>query len=160
MNALTIEQHRIAIAEEAVARSDGVGVERHHVRVACEGANEHHERALGQMKVGQQPIDHAELEARGDEDVRVSASGFKRAAEGSGFERAQGGGADGDDAVAGGACGGDGVNRCLAHLEPLAVHHVLCEVLAVKSETRQEPISLDLKLRKVNTLLIHHLRLL
>src|SRR5256885_8295089 len=47
-------------------------VQRHHLLVAREGADQHHQRALGQVEVGDQQIDHLVLEAGRDEDARVA----------------------------------------------------------------------------------------
>ncbi len=38
------EQHRVAVAEEAVALLNGVAVQRHHMAMSGKRTNEHHER--------------------------------------------------------------------------------------------------------------------
>ena len=65
------------------------------MRVTGEGRHQHHQRALGQVEVGQQQIHHLEGKARRDEDARLVCKSVKppvlaRRA----FERAQRGGAD------------------------------------------------------------------
>ena len=69
------------------------------------------------MEVGQQQVGAAEAVAGAQEDAGFAVEGVKCAGVvGGGFEEAEGGGADGDKSVAGGAggvdagggCGGDG----------------------------------------------------
>ena len=101
-------------------------VQIHDVCVAGESAHQHHERALGQVEVGDQQLHHLEAKARGDEDV-----GFARglAAAGPGFERAHRGGAYGHDAAAALAAALQRRQRVRRHLVPLAVHAVFGQVL-------------------------------
>src|SRR5688500_12346685 len=94
------EQHRVAVAEEAVARLDRVAVQSEYMRVAGEGAEEHMVRAFGQVGVRQQPVDEAVLEARRDEDVGLSCSGQQPAGQRGGFDRTQCRRAGGNDAPA------------------------------------------------------------
>src|SRR6185369_17894954 len=68
---LAREQHRVAVAEEAVALGDGVSVERANALVAGERGDEHEQRALGQVEVREQQIDDAKGKARSDEEVRL-----------------------------------------------------------------------------------------
>lgn len=103
-------------------------VQPHDVLVARKGADEHHERGLGQMEVGDQQVGHLELEARGNEDFRV-ATGLPRLCPG--LQRADGGGADGDDAATPGLGLGDSLLRGGGHLVPLAVHAVFGQVFGL-----------------------------
>jgi len=80
------------------------------------------------MEIGDQQVSHPELEARGDEDLGVAAG---LAGLGPGFERADGGGADGDDAAAAGFRFRNRLLRGGGHLVPLAVHAVFGDVLGL-----------------------------
>lgn len=51
--ARTLQQHGIAIAEEAIALGDGVLVQGHDVFIASKGADQHQQRAFGQVEVGE-----------------------------------------------------------------------------------------------------------
>ena len=44
---LAVKQHGVAIAEETVGRQYRVSVKRHHVRITCERADEHHQGRFG-----------------------------------------------------------------------------------------------------------------
>ena len=81
-----------------------------------EGRNQHEQAGLGQMEVGEQGVDEAEVEAGRDEDLRFTgvgpkwslarvASGLERAM----FESADDRGADGDDAASSGGGAIDGI---------------------------------------------------
>ena len=80
-SAVQVQQHRIAVAEEAVALVDRVRIQRADVLEAGERADQHQQRALRQVEVGDQHIDDAKRKARRDEDVGVAAAGLQRAAE-------------------------------------------------------------------------------
>jgi hypothetical protein len=43
------------------------------VLVAGEGGDQHHQRGLWQMEIGDQQVGHLEFKAGGDEDVGVAA---------------------------------------------------------------------------------------
>ena len=154
-----LQQHRVAVAEESVARIDRVGIQRAHVVEPRERADQHHQRALGQVEVGDQHIDHAEREAGRDEDVGVAAAGLQRTAgttrDGSRFERAQRRGADRHDAPAGRARACDRVDGALRHVEPLAVHRVLGQVLGAHrlegagADVQRDARRVDATLREV-----------
>src|SRR3546814_8979371 len=49
-----LDQHRIAIAEEAIALGDGMAIRGHHPFMTAVRADQHQQRALGQMEIGQQ----------------------------------------------------------------------------------------------------------
>src|SRR5690349_12232334 len=46
-----VQEHRIAVAEEAIALRDGMAVQVHDAIVAREGADQHHEGGTGQVEV-------------------------------------------------------------------------------------------------------------
>src|SRR4029453_16997862 len=93
----SVEEHRIAITEEAIARLDGVAIQAHDGIVSGKGAHQHQQRGAGQVEIGDQAVDHAELEAGGDEDAGVAAC---LAARGPGFKGADRRRAYGDHAAA------------------------------------------------------------
>ena len=101
-------------------------VQRHDVRIAREGADQHHQGAFGQMKVGQQQVHHPKLEARCDENVGVAASVAKMRLR---LQRPHGGGAHGYHAPAARAAIGDSLQGGGRHLEALEMHHVLANNL-------------------------------
>ena len=99
---VALEQHRVAVAEEAVALRD---------RVRVGGANRRRSRRtretsissvdFGRWKLVQQPVDDAEAVARRDEERGFGFAGAHApGVVGRRFERAQAGRADGDDAAA------------------------------------------------------------
>ena len=67
-------------------------VQRHDVLVARKGADQHHQRAFGQVEVGDQHVHHLEFKTWGDEDIGVAA-GLARL--GPGLQAAHAGGAHG-----------------------------------------------------------------
>ena len=76
-----LDEHAVAVAEEAVALADGVtvGGEDAVSRAvgAGEGADQHEQAGLGQMEVGEQGADEAEVEAGRDEDVGDAGVGLE-----------------------------------------------------------------------------------
>src|SRR5579863_9676335 len=114
-----LNQHAVAIAEEAILLRDGVAIGGEDavdsgLLRAGEGADEHEQAGLRKMEVGKERRDDAELEAGRDEDVGragVGLDGTGRRRERGGLEGADDGGADGDDALpvlCGGVDGGSG----------------------------------------------------
>jgi hypothetical protein len=69
------EQHRIAVAEEAVAIRDGMGVRGADVAVAGERRHEHQQRRLREVEVRAQPFDDAKPVAGRDEQPRFGFTG-------------------------------------------------------------------------------------
>src|SRR3546814_19174562 len=67
-----LDQHRIAIAEEAIALGDGMAIRGHHPFMTAVRADQHQQRALGQMEIGQQSNDDAEAITRRDEQMRYA----------------------------------------------------------------------------------------
>ena len=106
------QKHAVAIAEKAVFLLDGVAIGGEDWFVSREGRDEHEQAGLGQVEVGEQGVDEAELEAGGDEDFRFAGMGLERTAGGlkrAVFQRADDRSADGDDAAAFGGSAVDGV---------------------------------------------------
>ena len=62
------EQHRVAVAVEAVAAGDGVVVGGEDALLAGEGGDEHDQRRARQVEVGEHDVDGAEGVAGADED--------------------------------------------------------------------------------------------
>src|SRR5262245_20610857 len=63
---LPFQEHRISIAEETVSLTDRMTIRVHHCIVTAESTYQHQQGGLGQMKVGQQRIDHFELKTGSD----------------------------------------------------------------------------------------------
>ena len=76
------EEHAIAVAEEAVFLLDRVRVCGQHALAAGEGADQHEETGLGQMEVGEEGADEAEVEAGRDEYFRLAGMGLQFASSG------------------------------------------------------------------------------
>lgn len=76
---------------------DGLSVSFHDEVAGGEGGDKHHEGAAGEMEVGEEGIDGAELVGRVDEDVGLAMAGGDFAVAGEVFEDAGHGGADGGD---------------------------------------------------------------
>src|SRR3974390_3408102 len=99
---------------------------------AGEGGDQHDERGLGQVEVGEQGADDAEVESGIDEDVGRAGLGGDAAVgrlTGGVFEGADSGCADSDDAAAGVAGELDFLPRYGRNRIPLAVDFVLLDDL-------------------------------
>src|SRR6185436_12780726 len=64
---LPLDQHRIAIAEEAVAVLDRMTVRDADILCAAERRYQHEQRRFREMEIGEQALDHPEPVARQDE---------------------------------------------------------------------------------------------
>ena len=110
---------------------------------AHQRADQHEQGGFGQVEIGHQAVDRAELVARRDEDVGVALERADDAVcAGRAFQQAEAGGADGDDPAAGGAgavqaVGGGGVDPA-----PFAVHPV---VVGLVDLDRQEGAGADVQ---------------
>ena len=62
------DEHAVAVGEEAVPGLHGVAIGFENNVPAGEGGDQHQQRGLRQMKVGQQGIDDLEAMAGGEED--------------------------------------------------------------------------------------------
>src|SRR4030095_12196305 len=92
MRRRALEQHRVAVAEEAIARSDRVRVRRADSVYASERRHQHQQRRAWQMEIGEQAVDDTEAIARRDKERGLGAarahgtvdggSGFKSAPRG------------------------------------------------------------------------------
>ena len=105
-----------------------------------EGADKHEQARLGQMEVGEQAADEAEVEAWRDEDLCLAGVRFKWTADCllcTVFQRANDGGADGDDAactarsVVDGVC--CGLGECIAFAMQV---NLTCRVISALSTPR------------------------
>src|ERR1700674_3650472 len=65
---IALDEHRVAVAEKAVALTDRVRVRGANRHVAGKGGHQHHQRRPRQMEVGQQAVDDAKAESGGDEE--------------------------------------------------------------------------------------------
>ena len=75
MNFVSNYEHRIPKAEEAVFLFHSYLIRGHGLLIAVEGGNEHDEGAFGQMKIGDEAVDHLELEPGIHENVRLPLAG-------------------------------------------------------------------------------------
>ncbi len=90
-------QHCITITEETITHGHGMSICGQGLVCASQRANQHQERGLGQMKVGQQAVDHAEFIARVDEDPAIAGIGLNCAARSRRFQAAHRRGSHRDD---------------------------------------------------------------
>ena len=126
----SLNKHTIPVAEEAVVLLDGVAIGGENRLAPGEGADQHQQARLGQVEVGEQGVDEAELETGGDEDFRFAGvrlermtGGLERAV----FEGTDDGGTDSDDAAAFGfgavnGFGGGGSERVALAVQADFVH--------------------------------------
>lgn len=107
------DQHAVAVGEESVALPDGVGVGAEDRFPAGKGADEHEKGGLGEVEVGEEPLDQAEAVAGREKDASGAGVRLERL---TGLVRGKdavlkgacGSGADGDDTAAVGDGGVDG----------------------------------------------------
>jgi hypothetical protein len=129
------DEHAVAVGIEAVAFTDCLVVGLQDELAIGKGADEHEEGAFGQMKVGEEGIDHLELVGWVDENVSAPLGGFERgrvAAEV--FEGAGDGRPDGDDSLGGiDLCG-----RVSAEVVVLLMHTVLQQVVHRNGSERSD----------------------
>ena len=68
----SIDQHAITIAEETIPFLDRLSIGFEHEFLSRQSTDEHQQRRLREVKVGQQRIDHLEVVGRIDKNVRLS----------------------------------------------------------------------------------------
>lgn len=95
-----LHEHAVAVGVEPVVFGDGVTVDGEDFVCPAQGADEHQEGRLRQVEVGEKGVDDFEVVSGIDKQVRFSGTGHDIAGmlAGSEFQRADRGGADGDDA--------------------------------------------------------------
>ena len=97
------DEHAVAVAEEAVFLLDGMAVGGENLLAPGEGADQHQQARLRQMKVGEQRADQRNSKPG---EIKISVApewglmGRLSARERGGFKRAHDCGADGHDAAA------------------------------------------------------------
>lgn len=69
------DEHAVAVGEEAVFLGDGLAVGFENEVAGGEGGDEHDERALGQVEVGEQGVCHFPLKAGVDKNIRSAGAG-------------------------------------------------------------------------------------
>ena len=104
---------------------NGMPIQAHDVRVTRKGADQHHQGAFGQMKVGDQAVHHPELKPWRDENLRVAA-GLTRACPR--FQGANRRGAHRHHFAATRLAGRNGLLGGLGHFVQFPVHGVLGDV--------------------------------
>src|SRR5579883_1210377 len=72
----SLDKRAVTIRVEAISLFYRVPVSGEHVFLAPESGNQHQQRRFGQMKVGQQGIDHFEVESRIDKKPRFARAGL------------------------------------------------------------------------------------
>ena len=102
-----------------------MAVQAHDVLVARKSADQHHQRALGQVEVGDQAVHHLEFKTWRDENLRVAAGLAKFSPR---FQRAHRRRAHCDHPTATRLARGNGLLCGLRHFVPFAVHGVFSDV--------------------------------
>ena len=100
-----LNQHAISVGVEAVALGDGVAVGAEDIFLSSQSADQHEERRLGQVEIGQERSDDPEFVAGIDEEIGFTGAGadFTRLLRGV-FESPHGGRAYSYDAAGLAAC--------------------------------------------------------
>jgi len=95
-------QHAVAIAVETVALSDGVLIGAKDQFAVGKSAHQHQQCGAGEMKVGQERLNHLESKARHNKEAGFAARSddFSGVHAGDVLKRPNAGGADRDDATA------------------------------------------------------------
>ena len=146
-----IQQHGIAIAEEAVALSDRMGIGGLHEIEPDEGRHQHQQGGFRQMKVGDQLVNHLKAIARPVEWLATLPTGLHpppatavappvataatvsividSTMRGRTFQCAQAGCTHRDHPPSRRLGGLNGGHGRLGHMQPFAVHHVVLDAL-------------------------------
>ncbi len=126
-----MNEHAIAIGKEPVFALNGFAVGLEHDLAGRESAEHHEEGGAGEMKVGEDGVDSPEVE-RGIDVKAGAAGGGGEAAVGvdDGFEGADAGGADGDDAPAAFSGGVQGLGGFRGEFVALLIHGVILDGVA------------------------------
>ncbi len=111
---------------------------------ASEGSSEHKDGGFRRMKIGNKAVDDLEIEAWINENV-VFALGL--VSFGPIFERASDGGADSDNAVAGGFSGLNGGDGFGGNMKPFRMHVVVFDIVAADGK---ESAKADMECEVVN----------
>jgi len=99
-----LNQHAVPVGVKAVAFGYGVVVGAEDVFFSSQCADQHQERRLGQMEVGEQSLDQLEFVAGVDEEIGFAGAGLEFTPLCGVFESADRGGAYGYDAAGLAAC--------------------------------------------------------
>src|SRR6185312_7918319 len=71
-----LDEHAVPVRIEPVFLFDGVAIGGQHALFAAEGTNQHQQRGLRQMKIGEQRANHPELKSGIDEQIGIAAPGL------------------------------------------------------------------------------------
>jgi hypothetical protein len=103
-NAVRLDEHRVAVAEESIPAADRMPVCVQHALAPGEGAHQHEQTRFRQMEVRQQGVDHPKAMTGPDEESRLALLRRQLTASGGGLEGAHAGRADRDDPATLTAC--------------------------------------------------------
>ena len=121
--------HRVAEGEKAVSFFHGLLIDGQRVFAAHQRGDEHEQRALRQVEVGDERVHSLDLHAGGDENLGEAAAGVHDAVlRRDGFQRAHARCADADDAAAARAGGVNRVRLFRRDFVIFAVHMVVGHV--------------------------------
>src|ERR1019366_502855 len=134
------DEHRIAVAEESVARRDGLEVGAEDVLLPRECRDEHEERRAGEVEVRQERVDDVKCRAGYEEEIRLERPGGDSLAvcAGRGLERAYGRRADRHDAPPLSFRAIHALGGVRGNLRPLEVHPVLLDAVHLHGLERAE----------------------
>jgi hypothetical protein len=74
--AIRLYQHAVAVGIEAIMLGNCVAIGAQHIFFSAQRANQHEQRGLGQMKVGEQSLDYSEFVSGVDEQIGLTRSGL------------------------------------------------------------------------------------
>ncbi len=135
-----LNEHTIAEAEKAVFQLHRLPIRRHHLFFVVKSGDEHEQRALGQMEVGDQGVHGFEAVAGVDEDPRVTAQGRDVSVlVGHALDRAAGGRAHADDPSAGDFTFVDDARALGGNREKLGVHDVVGDLFLLDGTEGSKP---------------------
>src|SRR5207248_6373384 len=123
------DEHAVAEAIEAVVLSDRLAIGGEDPVPSGEGAHQHQQRALRQMKVGEHGVDNPELIARRDEEPGPALPRRNTVTGCSTFQDSDARGPHRDDPLALTAGLVDGARASVINPIPLPVDRVLCRIV-------------------------------
>jgi len=134
------DKHAVAIAVEAVSLRDGVSICRKHSFARSEGRNQHEQRRVGQVEIGEHGADGFEFVTGQYKEVGFAGSRLKSAVSlNNVFERSRGGGADSHNPASFAARGIQAIGGGFGNLESFGFQNVLRRIVRAYGQERSDP---------------------
>ncbi len=122
-------QHRVAVAVEAVTLANRFPVGSPQQVAACQGTDQHEQAGARQVEIGNQGIESAKLVSRPDKELSLAGIGLQARFASRGFERASRSRADRHNPSARLAPRPEFQSRLRRQFGPFRVHHVIFQPL-------------------------------